>query len=244
MFLKTLGIVAPVVAGGVYMMGWANAGYSRDVDRPPEEVMAALADLDIREQPGAPGSDPSASGGVAPLFVLDRGPSSMSWKVMSGDKVATVMTASIVPLDGGRRSRVTARVERGDAPDDFVSPAFRSEGLTLGLFGMALESELNELTLPAGGNPEKCAAMIEDFRTAGHNSGTAARPTNMADAVGGVAKISMRLAAFEAEMRRNGCNPDDLDGVAPATSRMESPDTPSGGDAEGPSDGWGTDTRD
>lgn len=47
--------------------------------RPPAEVMAALADLDITAQPGSPGTDPSRSGGVEPVFLLDRQPDRMIW---------------------------------------------------------------------------------------------------------------------------------------------------------------------
>lgn len=53
--------------------------------------------------------------------------------VMNGDKVATGMTAQFVPVNGGKAARISTSVDRGHAPDDFVSPAFRSRGLTLAL---------------------------------------------------------------------------------------------------------------
>ena len=39
---------------------------------------------------------------------------------MSGAKVATRMIADLTLVDEGRRTKVTARVERGDAPVDLV----------------------------------------------------------------------------------------------------------------------------
>ena len=149
MSIKAMILMMPLALGGLWASGaLGGSTYSRDVDRSPAQVMAALSDLDVRGQPGAPGTDAAASGGVAPLFRTERGPNQISFVVMSGNRVATRMTAMLEPLDGGARTRVTAAVERGDAPDDFVSPAFRSEGITLGLFTMAIEGELNELTGP------------------------------------------------------------------------------------------------
>lgn len=53
------------VTGMTYVSGGLGGGaYSREVGRPPAEVMDALADLDITAQPGSPGTDPSRSGGV------------------------------------------------------------------------------------------------------------------------------------------------------------------------------------
>jgi len=46
--LNIFDLLAPAVLGG--------GAYSREVDRTPAQVMAALGDLDIREQPGEPGS--------------------------------------------------------------------------------------------------------------------------------------------------------------------------------------------
>jgi hypothetical protein len=185
--------------------------------------MAALADLDIREQPGEPGTDPSRSGGITPLFLLERTPTSMTWKVMSGDKVATSMTAHFQPIDDGARTRVTAQVKRGNAPDDLVPPAFRSEATTLGLFSMSLESELDELTVSAG-DPDKCRELIQRFAMAGHPDGPnsdALRQDNLGDAVGDVASATIRIAAMEAEMKRNGCNTNrPAGGMRPVTTSM------------------------
>lgn len=159
MILKALGLLAPLVAGGLYFAGGFGGGYHRDVDRTPAQVMEALADLDVRTQPGAPGTDPAASGGVEPVFRTERTGDSISYVVLSGDKVATRMTAHLEPLDGGARTRVTATVERGDAPDDFVSPAFRSRGITMALFSMAIESELNRLVAPPAKTAEECQEL-------------------------------------------------------------------------------------
>lgn len=205
MFLKAFGILAPLAGGAVWFMGGLGGAYSRDVGRPPAEVIAAIADLDITAQPGAPGSDPKASGGVAPVFQVEPGGDRVVWTVMSGDKVATRMTAFVQPLDGGARSRVTVDVERGDAPDDFVSPAFRSEGVTRGLFTMALEGEIDRLVAPARLSREECQEL-EVRLLEGSGAGTDGEPASLGQAVGGTAKNVMRLHAVEAELRRRGCD--------------------------------------
>lgn len=204
MFLKTIGLATPVVLGGLYVSGSFGGNYSREVDRPPAEVMAALADLDIREQPGAPGTDPSRAGGVMPLFRQERTADTMTWWVMSGDKVAVRMTAALEPIDDGRATRVTAQVERGDAPDDFVSPAFRSEGLTMGLFGMALEAELDELS-HAAGDPAKCRELMARFESGALASAGDRPREGVVNAMGATATTIVKLHAFEGELRRNGC---------------------------------------
>jgi hypothetical protein len=205
MFLKAFGILAPIAAGAAWALGGFGGGYSRDVARPPAEVLAAIADLDITAQPGSPGSDPGASGGIAPVFQMERGGDRIVWTVMSGDKVATRMTAFVQPIDGGAGSRVTASVERGDAPDDFVSTAFRSEGLTLGLFSMALEGELDGLVAPARLGREECQALeVRLLQASG--AGSDVEPASLGQAVGGTAKNMLRLHAVEGELKRRGCD--------------------------------------
>src|SRR3954471_17010417 len=206
MILKSFGGFALMVAGLSYASGGPSfGGFSREVARPPSEVLDALAGLDITAQPGSPGTDPSRSGGIQPVFLLERGPDRMIWIVMSGDQVAVRMTAIVEPTEGGRHSRVTAEVERGDAPDDLVSPAFRSTGITKALFGMALEGELNKLTAPAFVDQARCDSLMADFETGNMAAGFAERPENLQQAVGNTAKIAIRLHALEAELRRNGC---------------------------------------
>jgi hypothetical protein len=208
MSLKAFCLLVPVALGGAWFGGVLGGGYSRDVDRPPAQVMAALADLDVRGQPGAPGTDPSRSGGVRPLFRTERGENEISFVVMSGDKVATRMIAHLEPLDGGARTRVTAEVRRGDAPDDFVSPAFRSTGTTMGLFAMALEGELNELTLPAARKSQaECQELERNLLEANAPAdGPGAEPQNLRQAVGNGARTILTLHAVEAELRRQGCS--------------------------------------
>jgi hypothetical protein len=207
MFLKTFGVLAPVVLGGVYFAGGFTSAYSRDVGKPQAEVMSALADLDITEQPGAPGTDPSMSGGVRPLFKLERGTDSMTWFVMSGDKVAMRMVASFEPLEGGAQTRVRTSVSRGDAPEEFVSPAFRSTSVTLGLFSAAVEGELNGLTRTRTASDAECRELYEKLM--GGNS-PEDRMRQMQDSeqrgVGAVINISGKLRAVRAELERNGCD--------------------------------------
>ena len=217
--LKGFGFLGTVAIGGLAFSTMVGGSYSREVDRPMPEVMAALADLDIREQPGQPGTDPSRSGGIMPLFLLERTADTMTWKVMSGDKVATSMTVFLEPIDGGARTLVTTDVERGDAPDDFVSPAFRSEGLTFSLFSMAVEAELNELTLPSG-DPAKCRELIERFESGAFASADP-RPRDLSGAMGQTAGTAIKLHAVEAEMRRNGCDTSGPAGeFTPITTQM------------------------
>jgi hypothetical protein len=237
MSLKLFGLLAPVALGGLWFSGALGGGaYSRDVDRSPAQVMAALGDLDIREQPGEPGTDPSRAGGVAPLFRTERGPDKIVFVVMSGNQVATRMTAHLEPLDGGRRTRVTAEVERGDAPDDFVSPAFRSEGVTLGLFSLALEGELDALVAPPQRSRADCIAM-EERMLAG--AAPTSEPQNLKQAVGSTAGTAMRLGAIQAELRRQGC-PEGGPGGPEAGNRSFMPPTQQmtgDGGAERPRDG-------
>ena len=205
MSFKAFALLAPIGLGGMWFAGAIGGGYERVVDRPPAQVMAALGDLDVREQPGAPGTDPSRSGGVAPLFRTERTADSISFVVMSGDKVATRMTAHLEPVEGGAKTRVTASVERGDAPDDFVSPAFRSNGITLGLFSLALDGELDELVSPPRRSLAECQAMEERLLMANAAQFSGGEPQNLRQGVGDGARVIIGLAAVQAELRRRGC---------------------------------------
>jgi hypothetical protein len=211
---------AAILFGAYWLMGLSGDGYSRDVNRPPAVVMAALADLDIREAPGSPATDPSRSGGVKPLISLERaGTDGMSWIVMSGDKLAVRLTANFAPLDDGRRTRVTAAVERGDAPDDFVSPAFRSKGLTMALFSGVLESELDELTAPPP-NPAACAELFARLDAGALGSVDQMHQDSLRDAVGDTMTTVMKLSAYDAALRRNGCSPGDGNDFQPVKNTM------------------------
>jgi hypothetical protein len=204
MYLKSFGLLAPVVLGGLWVSGVLGGGYERTVDRPPSQVIAALADLDIRNEPGAPGTDPSRAGGVTPMIRMEHDADSVTWTVMSGNQVATRMIAHLESIDGGRRTRVTAEVVRGDAPDDFVSPAFRSKGLTMGLFSMALEGELDELTSPPG-DPEHCRQLTEQITRENEAAHINQHPENLRQAAGSAAQVIIRINAMHDQLRRAGC---------------------------------------
>lgn len=216
MFVKALGLLAPLAAAGLYFGGAFDAGYAREVARSPAEVMAALEDLDVRRQPGSPGTDASRSGGVAPVFQTERSADAISFVVMSGDAVATRMTARLEPLDGGARTRVTALVERGDAPDERTSPAFRSVGLTMGLFTSAIEDELNELERPAARSAAECAELERNMN---------------GDRIYSGLEAIARVREMAAQMERSGCSTRASDEFRPVVSHM-APAAPAGG-------GWG-----
>lgn len=230
MIVKALGLLAPLAAGAVYFSGAFDAGYAREVAHSPDQVFAALDDLDIRKQPGEPGTDPSRSGGVAPEFRTERTAEGISFVVMSGDQVATRMIARIEPIDGGARTRVTAKVERGDAPDERTSPAFRSVGITMGLFVSAISDELNELETPPTRSAEACRELEQDMNNGEMHSG-----------VGAI----VRVHEMEAEMRRNGCSTRGGGAFRRVEQHMApaSPSTGGWGNAPGPSQpeqgGWG-----
>lgn len=197
--LVPIGLVAAAIA---YGSGAFNAGYSRDVERPVADVMSTLEGLDVRNEPGSPGTDPSRSGGVTPDFKLEREPGKMTWLVMAGDKVATRMIATLEPIKDGAATRIHASVERGDAPEDIVSPAFRSEKITLGLFAAALETRINRLTL---GWSAKCDALMAEFMNGG-SPGSDDR-TTLGAAIGSTSRDIMRIGAFDTKLRAAGCDP-------------------------------------
>jgi hypothetical protein len=193
--LKLFLFLAPVAVGGWYVAGGAGAAsFTREVDRPPAQVAAAIADLDIRPQPGTPGTDPAASGGVRPDFRSEQSADGVIWTVWSNDKVAVRMIAHLEPLDGGRRTRIRAEVVRGDAPDDQVSPAFRSTGTTLGLFGNALNEEVDAMLAPPRKSREECTALEQQLLEAN------------APADGNPLRAIAVVGAVERELRNRGCD--------------------------------------
>jgi hypothetical protein len=208
--VKGIAILLLVVFAGGYLAGaFGPQAYSRTVSRSPAEVMAALETMDITAQPGAPGSTAAAAGGIKPLFRLAKANDRLTWYVMSGDKVATTMTASLEPIDGGKGTTIRTAVERGNAPDDLVSPAFRSKGLTMALFGMAIEGRMNKLAAPPAAAPEDCQKLIDHMADDNRMALGGSRPANLTQSVAGGAQTIMRLNAMEQELRRNGCDTND-----------------------------------
>jgi len=209
--LRIAGCVA--LLGG---LGWmiVPSGYERTVDRSPAEVAAAIADLDIRDAPGSPGTDPLASGGTLPTFTVEQAADHVSYVVMAGGKEAVRMTAWLEPIDGGRRTRVTTTVERGPAPDDYVSPAFRSTGITMGLFSAMLEDEIDDLVFKIGPWGPHCDAVFQRFETRNLANGAMNEPTGLTNAVAGTAKAVMSISALDKELKAAGCPPN-ANGDAP-----------------------------
>ena len=198
MFVKGLVGSGALVGIGLYLHSAFGPDYTRNVGATPAEVRSALQDLDIRDAPGAPASDPSRSGGVEPMFQLSEKGNDMIWTITSGDKVAVRLIAHLEPTDGGQHTRVTAEVERGDAPDDFIAPAFRSTSLTRSLFGMVLDQELDEMFVTQTADSEVCQKIMEDFEGATPNF-------EEQRGFGGVAKTALRLNALEGKLKAAGC---------------------------------------
>jgi hypothetical protein len=198
MFVRALVGAAAVTGIGLYLHQAFGPSYSRNVGATPSEVRNALEDLDIRNAPGAPASDPSRSGGVAPTFQLSEAGNDMVWTIMSGNKVAVRLIAHLTPTDGGQHTKVTADVERGDAPDDYVAPAFRSTSLTRSLFGMVLDQELDQMNVTQTADSEACKKIMADFE-----AGTP--PPEQQTGFGGVAHTAIRLSALESQLKAAGC---------------------------------------
>ena len=203
--LRASALTAVLVALGVWSSGVMGGGYSRTVDKPPAEVAAAIADLDIRKAPGAPGTDPMSSGGQVPDFRLESAPDHVSYIVMAHGEVAMTMTAWLKPIDGGRRTKVTATVTRGPAPDDYVSPAFRSNGITMGLFAIELEGEIDKLVFPPGKWTAECDAIVASFEAGNEGMGMDRGSGSLTQAMGNTAKFSMRLGQYDKELKAAHC---------------------------------------
>ena len=200
-------ILSAALVGGAYASGVFDIRtqrYQRIVDRPANEVAAALDDLDIRHAPGSPASDPSRSGGVKPTFTRGATSTGMVFTIHSGEQVAVRLFADLEAVDGGKRTKVTTRVERGDAPDDFVAPAFRSTAITTGLFNVVVDADLDALTRPKG-DPERCRALLEKsmYRML---DADAMHQDNLKDALGDNARMMMEVSAMQQELNRAGCD--------------------------------------
>ena len=218
--LRESGAAVVLVALGVWATGALGGGYSRTVDRPPAEVAAALADLDIRDAPGAPGTDPRASGGELPTFRVDAAADHVSYVVMAHGEVAMTMTAWLKPVDGGKRTKVTASVARGPTPDDYVSPAFRSNGITMGLFAAQLEGEIDKLVFPPGKWTAECDAIVARFEESNGGPFGGDRGTgSLAQAIGSTAQMSMRLGQYDKELKAAHC-PQPEAGFRPVSAKL------------------------
>jgi hypothetical protein len=200
--LRELGVLGVLGVAGMWAAGLVGASYSRVVDRPAADVAAAIADLDIRNAEGAPGTDPTRSGGVTPVFAVEQAADHVSYTVMANGQVAVKMTAWLKPIDDGKRTKVTATVDRGDAPDDYVSPAFRSEGITMGLFSMMLEEEIDKLVFPPKKWTAECDEIVARFEAGNSMNGD---PQSMSEAMGETAKAAVALGKLDKELKAAGC---------------------------------------
>lgn len=117
---------------------------------------------------------------------------------MSRNQVATRLTAKVSRRWLGG-STISAEVQRGDAPDEYTSPAFRSHTITLMLFRNALKEELS-LIGSVGWGPE-CNQLRDDMQ--------AVEPpmTN-----------PVQMIMFDRKLRSKGCDPN----AAPKEFRIAS----------------------
>jgi hypothetical protein len=232
MFGKALITIGAAVGIGAYAMGSFSGSNARVVGASPDAVRSALMDLDIREAPGEPATDPSRSGGVEPTFLLSQEGDDMVWTVMSRNDVAVRLIAHLEPVDGGKQTKVTASVERGNAPDDFVAPAFRDRNVTLGLFNAVLNSELDELVAPPLADEATCQKIMDDFAAGNAADGDLQRHDNISDAFGDTAKLSLKLSALEGKLKAAGCPMKDGGPFRPVSSQLSdsssAPSSPNG----------------
>lgn len=215
--IKIVALTAALL-GGAYVSGVFDYHYMRVVDRPPAAVGRALSDLDIRQAPGAPATDPSRSGGVASAFDHELTKAGMVYTVRSGAQIAVRMFADLEPVDGGKRTKVTTRIERGDAPDDFVAPAFRSKGITTGLFNTVVDAELDNLTRIKA-DPQRCQELVDKFQRT-EPSLDAQRPDNLKNAFANTARAVMLISNMQQELRRSGCDTGSPDGFHSVEQKM------------------------
>jgi hypothetical protein len=208
-----------IVGIGLYLHSAFGPSYTRNVGAPPAEVRAALRDLDIREAPGEPATDPTRSGGVEPMFQLAEQGDDVIWTITSGSQVAVRLIAHLEPTDGGQHTRVTAEVERGDAPDDFVAPAFRSTSLTRSLFGMVLDQELDEMNVTQARDSESCQKIMADFEQTTPD-------WQEQRGFGGVARTALRLNALEGKLKAAGCPTGFQGKFEPVSSKLDDGGSP------------------
>ena len=202
-----------------YALFAQDSGYSRTVAAPPPAVATALGDLDFADAPGAPGTDPARSGGVPSSFALTREGNDLAWTVRNGDEVAVRLIAHLEPV-GSDKTKVTLDYQRGNAPDDHVAPAFRSRGISLGLFAMVIEEELDRLTMPPKQWTAACDAIIERFRGEFGQYEGVSPPASLTEAFGLTAKTAMRLSALDKELKAKGCPTETNRDFAPISNEM------------------------
>ena len=206
MIWKAFVALAALVGAALYYAH--DSAYARTVDASPDRVAEALADLDMTGAPGAPGTDPMRSGGVPSDFAVGREGNDMVWTVMNGGQVAVRLIAHLTPAEGGK-TRVTLDTQRGDAPDDHVAPAFRSRGVTMGLFAMMVEGKLDTLTMPKPHEWDAgCQEIIDRFST-GSTDWDGPQPHSLTQAVGHTAATAMRLSQIDKELKLAGCPTND-----------------------------------
>ena len=219
MIVRSLVGGGTILGLGLYLHSAFGPSYTRNVGHSPAEVREALRDLDIREAPGEPATDPSRSGGAEPVFQLTETGDDMIWTITSGNQVAVRLIAHLESTDGGQHTKVTAQVERGDAPDDNIAPAFRSTSLTRSLFGMVLDQELDELNVTQARDSETCQKIMDDFQATSPDF-------EEQRGFGGVAKTALRLNALESKLKAAGCSTGFQGKFEPVSSQMGEDSSP------------------
>lgn len=180
--------------------------FSHVIDKPQSELVAALADMDFEKSTDFAGPNLINAAGIKTEVRLEKAADHLTWWMMTGDKVAMTMTASFEPIDGGKRTRLTTAVARGDAPDAIVAPVFQSPGAVAALFAIAIDAKLQEADDPPRASTETCTALMDRFRDENlADPDLQGRPDGFAQGVGQAAKTIARLRRMEAEARLRGC---------------------------------------
>ena len=188
MYLKLVGGGIPVVALGLFVAGFFEAtGFAREVDQPPELVLEAISDMEIgtRDRPVQ----------LRPEHDSNR----ISWTVNDNGRVAARMTATMEPLDGGRRTRIRAEIEGG--PE--LQPAFRTLSGALEQFAAAMDKELTEVGPDGWGLI--CDAMIVRFLMENSDVRLSESDSNM-ETVFTAARVAGSAMQLQRQLTSAGCD--------------------------------------
>ncbi|WP_326523109.1 hypothetical protein [Sphingomonas sp.] len=143
---------AAIAAAGV--LGFQAAepvtGFETTVAAPRETVERALLDLDVPDQAD---QHLSFSNETWP----SRTPTGLQWRVISGGAYTiTTLAVDLESIEGGKATRLVARIIPGDAPAERLDQAWRAPGTTAALFRTLVDGELGDI----GVDHARCRAIV------------------------------------------------------------------------------------